>query len=185
MRSRGQSRPRGDCRCADEHELIVEQGLDGEILTRRKTADYGKVDLMVLKRDQHLGGRSETEVNVHERALPDELRHDVGNEIGPRCARRAEPQGACFRFDEGSNAAIGLLEQGAGPRDVVGEEASCWGECDRRPAADELDADFAFQRGDVFGHGRLAQVQPLRCTDERALLGEGDERPQTGLQQHE
>ena len=59
----------GDCRCADEHELIVEQGLNGELLTRRKTADHGKVDLMVLQRGQHLGRRSETEVDVHERAL--------------------------------------------------------------------------------------------------------------------
>jgi hypothetical protein len=68
---------------------------------------------------------------------------------------------------------------------VLGEEASWWSECDRRPAADEGNAEFAFQRGDVFGHGGLAQVQPLRRADEGALFGERDERSQTGLQEHE
>ena len=91
----------------------------------------------------------------------------------------------CFRFDEGSHAAIRLLEQGAGR---VTQSAR------KRPAGvsatDGLRRTSStpksmFQRGDVFGHSRLAQVQPLRCTDERALLGKGEERPQTGLKQHE
>ena len=141
-------------------------GLDGELLARRESSDHGDVDLMVVQGRQRLGGRSETEVDVHEGSLADELPDDVRDEVGPRCARGAEAQGARFRFDESANAAIGLLEQRTGRVTCSARKRPGGVSATVRPPAHECNTDFTFQRGDVLGHRGLLKCNrsPLRRT---------------------
>jgi hypothetical protein len=78
-----------------------------------------------------------------------------------------------------SHATIGLLEQCAGSRDLPGEELAGRSQLEHRASRDELDADLPLQRGDVLGHGGLAEVQPVGGSDERAFLSEGEESAET------
>ena len=151
-------------------------GFDVQIGPAAEAADDAELDLVVFEGVERLGGGPELEHDLDVWAAVGEPADHSGEEVGARRAGRSDAQGADLGIDERPHPTFGLIEQGAGPSDVAGEELPGRRELEGGSSGDQGDADLALERGDVLRDRRLAEVESSCCADEGLLRGDAPRR---------
>ncbi|HKH31206.1 MAG TPA: hypothetical protein VKA45_09150 [Gaiellaceae bacterium] len=152
--------PPAERRGADQHDLVVEQGLAVQLGRRLEPPDDRDLGLVRPNPGKRLGRGRDVELELDSRIAVAELEQNVRQQVCPRNPRRRERQRAGLGLGPGAERALRVREQRLRAQHVVGEQLA--GRRERRagPAArNERLADLRFERGEVLRDRRLADVK--------------------------